>query len=448
MRDNLYHIGRDKFDNEIYIINDSVSSTHAQVLIDENSDVVIIDLSSKNGVYVNDTKIESPVKLKTGDVITLGDFSFTNKDLLHAIRVFDYKQNLSKEKNVPLNSSIQENSKPLKKKLMTKKSLFIMLIALGLVITAFGANYFVKQNAIKRNFEKNIKKDKADNSKEADIDETEETVKIEKKETENTTTTTNNQNNKRKQRTDVTYDFSCLATEGDGGSNETIFVFGELTRNVQNSILKDVEISIKDEKEAGNKLVEKLKEEKKFITHGSDFNKLNRIMKDLIFRLADPRGVEYDMYFVDDTIKNVFTLGGNIIFYKGMYDFCISESELAAIISHEIAHNELGHSTLAFKKQRVANNFGIFGNFALLFESMASTSFNQKQETEADMFGMDLVFPTNYKNCASVSLWKRMSKNENDFHAAENFFRSHPYSKNRSLCLKRHLKTNYNMHCN
>ena len=131
-----------------------------------------------------------------------------------------------------------------------------------------------------------------------------------------------------------------------------------------------------------------------------------------------------------------------------MYNFCISESELAAIISHEIAHNELGHSTLAFKKQRVANNFGIFGNFALLFENMVSTSFNQKQETEADMFGMDLMYPADYHNCASVTFWKRMSETENDFNMSENLFRSHPYSKNRANCLRDHLNNNYNINCN
>ena len=39
--ENLYHIGRDKINNEIYIIDDSVSSSHAQILIDENVDLII-----------------------------------------------------------------------------------------------------------------------------------------------------------------------------------------------------------------------------------------------------------------------------------------------------------------------------------------------------------------------------------------------------------------------
>ena len=440
--ENLYHLGRDKAKNEIYIIDDSVSSSHAQILIDENVDLIIIDLSSKNGVFVNSNKIESPLKLENEDVITLGNFSFTKQDLLNAIKVFESNKKKGNSSNISLISSIQkvsEESRP-KKKINDKRSTVITLIILGMTIIAFGANYLIKQNTIKEK----LWDDKIENHKDSVEDNDN---KEEKSETKNKTPNKIEENTI-KQSTDVTYDFSCLSTEDDGGSNEMIFEFGELTRDVQSTMLKDIDISIKDEKQAGNNYVKELLREKKIITKGKDYLRLNRIMKDLISRLAEPRGVKYELFFIDDTIKNVFTLGGNIIFYKGMYDFCLSDSEIASLISHEIAHNELGHSTLALKKQKMANDFGVFGEIALVFESIASTSFNQKEETEADMFGMDLMYPTHYQNCASVAFWKRMSEEENDFNIAENLFRSHPYSKNRANCLRHHLNNNYNINCN
>ena len=440
--ENLYHIGRDKAKNEIYIIDDSVSLSHAQILIDENVDLIIIDLSSKNGVFVNGNKIQSPLKLENEDVIKLGNFSFTKQDLLNAIKVFESNKKKGNPSNISLISSIQKiskKSKP-KNKINTKRSTVITLIILGMTIIAFGANYLIKQNTIKEK----LRGDKIENHKDS-IEGNDN--KEEKSETKNKTPK-KIQQKITKQSTDVTYDFSCLSTKDDGGSNEMIFEFGELTRDVQSTILKDIKISIKDEKQAGNNYVNELLKEKKSITKGKDYLRLNRIMKDLISRLAEPRGVKYEMFFIDDTIKNVFTLGGNIIFYKGMYDFCLTDSEIASLISHEIAHNELGHSTLALKKQKMANDFGIFGEIALVFESIASTSFNQKQETEADMFGMDLMYPTHYYNCASVAFWKRMSEDENDFNISENLFRSHPYSKNRANCLHDHLNNNYNINCN
>lgn len=440
--ENLYHIGRDKANNEIYIIDESVSSTHAQILIDENADLIIIDLSSKNGVFVNSNKVESPLKLENGDVIKLGNFSFTKQDLLNAIKVFESNKRKGNTSNISLISSIQRVSKESrpKKKMNAKRSTVIMLIIIGVTIIAFGANYLIKQNAIKEK----LRDDKFENHKDS-VEGNDN--KEERSETKNKTPNKTQQNTI-KQSTDVTYDFSCLSTKDDGGSNEMILEFGELTRDVQSTILKDIEISIKDEKQAGNNYVNDLLKEKKSITKGKDYLRLNRIMKDLISRLAEPRGVKYEMFFIDDTIENVFTLGGNIIFYKGMYDLCLSDSEIASLISHEIAHNELGHSTLALKKQKMANDFGIFGEIALAFESIASTSFNQKQETEADMFGMDLMYPTDYHNCASVAFWKRMSEDENDFNISENLFRSHPYSKNRANCLRDHLNNNYNINCN
>ena len=56
----IYHIGRSEKKNEIYISDSTVSSTHAQIYVNKNLDINIIDLSSKNGVFVNNNRINSP----------------------------------------------------------------------------------------------------------------------------------------------------------------------------------------------------------------------------------------------------------------------------------------------------------------------------------------------------------------------------------------------------
>ena len=428
MRETVYHIGRNKNSNEIYVFNETVSSSHAQVIIDENSDLIIIDLSSKNGILVNGTKILSPVKLLKNDIITIGDFDCTQTDLLNAIKVFDFKNKIPSERSIPLKSSlVKETIKPKNKIKMNKKSAFITLIILGIVVVALGVTVTSDQRVKKKKYNKKNRVEKT-----AEVSESNSTEPIIKF---------------KKQRTDVTYNFGCLASSGDVRSNEAIFKFGEFTRNAQNTVLNDVQVTLQEEKEAGDKLIEHCKEKYTFKSNGSEYFKLDRIMKDLVKRLANPRGVEYEMHFVDDTIMNVFTLGGHIVFFKGMFEFCETDSEIASIISHEISHNELGHSTLALKKQKMANKWGVFGQIALTMESMVTTSFNQKQETEADLFGMDIMYPTLYKNCDAIKLWKRMSDNEHDFNLAENFFRSHPYSRNRANCVEHHLESNYNKKC-
>ena len=439
--ENLYHIGRDKNQNEIYILDDSVSKKHAQILINNDADLIIIDLSSKNGVFVNDNKIKSPLKLSNNDKVRIGNFSFTKEELVNAIKIHEINKKENKTKNISLISSIkpQKNKTKLKKSKPSNfnKTLLFSSILILIVLSFFTVNYFLNQNKLKSIFNNETKEIINDIKEEAKdkIKVFENSEKDDKKDEK--------KNNK--QSSDITYDFSCLSDET--GVNDVIYEFGDLTREVQNTILNDINISVEDEKEAGNKYVNEILKEKRSISKGKDFKKLNNILKDLTSRLVNPRGVNYEIYFIDDTTQNVFTLGGNIIFYKGMYDFCENDSEIASIIAHEIAHNELGHSTLALKKQKFSSDFGIFGEIALLIENFALTSFNQKQETEADMFGMDLIYPTKYNSCSGVELWKRMSEDESEFNIAENLFRSHPYSKDRAKCLKNHMKTNYNINC-
>jgi len=193
--------------------------------------------------------------------------------------------------------------------------------------------------------------------------------------------------------------------------------------------------------------LEDMKEEYKVIDSGSEHSKLKKILSTLKSKLAEPKGFRYYIHFVDDDIENVFTIGGRIFFFKGMYEKCRNDSELAAIISHEIGHNELGHLNDNIKKLKASQEYGGVGQIALGIESEITKSFNQKQETYADMFGIDIMYPTSYKSCSSVDLWERMSESENN-NQIDNIFRSHPYSSKRANCVRNHLLNNYKRSCN
>ena len=99
------------------------------------------------------------------------------------------------------------------------------------------------------------------------------------------------------------------------------------------------------------------------------------------------------------------------------------------------------------KKIKESENWGLFGQVLLAVNDMITVSFNQKQEAEADLFGVDLVFPTRYSTCSGIDLFDRLSEKESEFNLADNLFRSHPYSSSRSNCIVNHLETNYNMNC-
>ena len=404
--------------NDVVIENDpTVSRVHLAVFIDDEKNIFVTDLKSTNGSYVNGVRIDESVKLETLDVLKIGN------TLVNWPKFLKDNDNLEKVYETLNDSSkIAESEKITKtsfkkKRNIYKYSLILIFIILGII---FLMAFVEKEDIYNKD---DLKRDK-DNA-----------------------TTLVHTNKQKKQRTNVTYDFSCLNSNGDAGTNDAIYSFGEITRDIQSSFFEDVKISVLDEQEQGRKLLKALKKEYRFIETGDQYQKLKSILNNLVSRLATPKGFNYKIFLLDDPTVNAVTLGGHIFFYKGMYDFCKTNSEIAAIISHEIAHNELGHSTLAIKKQKAANDWGILGEIFLEIENATTLSFNQKQESEADLFGMDIVYPTSFKNCDAIKLWNRMSQNESRFDVIENFFRSHPYSKNRSKCIKNHLKSNYNKYC-
>ena len=250
----------------------------------------------------------------------------------------------------------------------------------------------------------------------------------------------------RKQRTNISYDFSCLSSSNDIGSNDMITLFGDITREIQGDFLSNIEVTVKEEMVFGDQSYEDMQEEYNFIDSGNEIKKLKRILNILESKLANPKGFKYKIHYIDNDIENVFTIGGRIFFFKGMYKKCRNDSELAAIISHEIGHNELGHLNHKIKKIKASEGFGVFGVIALGIESEITKAFNQKQETHADMFGMDLMYPTSFKNCSAIDFWDMMSESENE-NNINNIFRSHPYSSNRAKCVRNHLLTNYDKSC-
>jgi hypothetical protein len=64
-------LGRDLV-NDIAISDPEVSRRHARFLMQEDN-VIIEDLGSTNGTFLNGQRISSPQQLRTGDVITFGE---------------------------------------------------------------------------------------------------------------------------------------------------------------------------------------------------------------------------------------------------------------------------------------------------------------------------------------------------------------------------------------
>lgn len=102
----------------------------------------------------------------------------------------------------------------------------------------------------------------------------------------------------------------------------------------------------------------------------------------------------YNFVVFDSKMINAFTVpGGNILISSGLIAFCDSPEELASVMAHEMGHVEERHVV-----SRLIKELGIdiltSGDQYVLGEVtglLTSTSFDRKQEEEADRFAAELL---------------------------------------------------------
>ena len=163
----------------------------------------------------------------------------------------------------------------------------------------------------------------------------------------------------------------------------------------------------------------------------------------MVKSVPNKKGYQYKIHFVNEDVINAYTAGGQIFVYKGMIDFCRNDNELAAIIAHEIAHNELGHIKRKISEIKTMENIG--GELTAGLFMSATTSFGQKMETHCDLYGIDLAIKAGYNGCEVVNVWKRME--DDQFNSTDAMIRSHPFSEQRADCCQNHIDNYHYNRC-
>jgi len=128
----LITIGKDQ-SNNIQIEDISVSRFHLQLVIDDNKQVTVIDLSSTNGTYINGQRIYCPTRLDKYDILLVGSNPFDwKRQIIEIIEDADVKEYVKE-------SIVDEENKNKAKKsqrdiLIGVFIVTILLIIIGVVI--------------------------------------------------------------------------------------------------------------------------------------------------------------------------------------------------------------------------------------------------------------------------------------------------------------------------
>lgn len=238
------------------------------------------------------------------------------------------------------------------------------------------------------------------------------------------------------------YDFSCF--------EEDIFdLFIGASSDVEKNMLNilNINVSLKDEVDVGNRLLSEQKKKHTIISSGEEYNLLKQITKQLSDSIINPRGFKYSIHYIESSDIFAFTAGGRIFYSSGLLSLNKEQSIMAAIISHEMAHNELMHINNSIKRYLVANQFDTIGDIVGSVGKILTKSLNQKDEIHCDFYGVNLAFKAGYKPCDLASFWELMNSQSTNNEGIYKFISSHPNPMKRKQCIKNHIDINFTKTC-
>ena len=212
----------------------------------------------------------------------------------------------------------------------------------------------------------------------------------------------------------------------------------------------DAILSIEDEKRLGKAFLRNVRQYYKIVE--------DPLIEDYIQGLGNRltshiEGIKFDFNFfiVDEPGINAFAgPGGNIGINTGTILATESESELASVLAHEIAHITQRHLQRSFEKANKLNlptAAGVIAAIllgsrdvevseALLMASIANSTqtqinFTRDHEREADRIGMNLLTDAEYDPKAMPIFFERLQKTTLGSRVVPEFLSTHPITLNR-----------------
>jgi beta-barrel assembly-enhancing protease len=201
--------------------------------------------------------------------------------------------------------------------------------------------------------------------------------------------------------------------------------------------------SLEREIAVGQEFAKEVEQTSKLITDPAIAEYVNRIGQNLV-RNSDSR-VPFTIKVIDSGEINAFALPGGFFYVdSGLILAAESESELAAIMAHEIAHVAARHATKNMTKQQIWNMASIplmfvggpaglaIAEVANIVVPMSFLKFSRDSEREADMLGLQYDYAAGYDPQAFIQFFERLKAQEKQKHSKiAKMFSTHPMTADR-----------------
>ncbi len=136
-----------------------------------------------------------------------------------------------------------------------------------------------------------------------------------------------------------------------------------------------------------------------------------------------PRNVcKYGLLLKRDDIKNAYADGERIVVHSGLMDFFKTDEEAALVISHELAHNAMGHIDAKKQNLTMAGLAGLVIDLAAAFAGVntegqftdiaaraGAAAYSAEFEQEADYVGLYFMALAGYEIDNAANFWRRMA---------------------------------------
>jgi beta-barrel assembly-enhancing protease len=185
-----------------------------------------------------------------------------------------------------------------------------------------------------------------------------------------------------------------------------------------------------------------------------DDPQVNEYLQSLGYQLvahSDDQSQEFTFFLVENASINAFAApGGFIGVHSGLVLAAESESELAAVLAHEIAHVTQRHMARTYEAAGrlnlpmaaavlaailIGSRDGQLGEAAIAAAAAGSAqyqiNFTRAHEQEADRIGMQLLARAGFDPFAMPAFFERMQQSSRYYGSVPELLRTHPVTSNR-----------------
>jgi beta-barrel assembly-enhancing protease len=216
-----------------------------------------------------------------------------------------------------------------------------------------------------------------------------------------------------------------------------------------------------DEKRLGDEIIREIRADRSFYDDPEVTDYINAIGNRLVSRGADTRQ-PFEFFLINERSINAFALpGGYIGVHTGLLIAAQSESELASVLGHEIAHVTQRHIARMLAQQKqgavlslaalavailAARSSPDLATAATAFGTGAAVqsmiNFTRDHEREADRVGLQILESAGYDPRASAVFFERLQRATRiyDIGGAPSYLRTHPMTFERIADIQNRLE--------